>query len=123
MYIDFLTKIKNAEKVRKETLKVRFTNTDKAIAEILEAAGFIKKAEVKGKSAKKMIEIELNGKRPIGALKFLSKPSIRRYVGYKKLSVLKRSRSMIVLSTSKGIMTAAEAKKHKIGGQLLFEVW
>ncbi len=123
MYTDFLIKIKNARMAEKKVLKAKFTKMDKAIAEILAMVNFVEKIEVKGKSAKKIIEIELDGKRRINGLKFLSRPSLRRYVGYKELRAPKGGRGLLVVSTSKGIMTSIEARKQKVGGQLLFEIW
>ncbi len=123
MYTDFLIKIKNARLAEKKILKTKFTKMDKAIAEILESANFLKKIDLKGKPPKKMIEIELDGKKRISGLKFLSRPSLRRYVGYKELRTSKGGRGLIVISTSKGILTSIEAKKQKVGGQLLFEIW
>lgn len=107
----------------KKVLKTKFTKMDKAITEILETAGFVKKTDIKGKAPKKMIEIELDGKRRINGLKFLSKPSLRRYVGYKELRASKGGRGLLVISSSKGVMNSIEAKKQKVGGQLLFEIW
>ncbi len=107
----------------KKSLKTKFTKMDKTVAEILEQAGFLKKTEVKGKSPKRIIELELESKRRVVGVKFLSRPSIRRYAGHKELRAPKGGHGLLVVSTSKGIMNSIEAKKRKIGGQLLFEIW
>ena len=123
MYTDLLTKIRNAKKAKKPSLKVPFSQADKAVAEIMEKAGFLKKVEVKGRSFKKVMEIELNPDRDIQGLKFISKPSRRLYAGYKDIKKVKGGQGFVVISTSKGIINGEEARKLKIGGQLLFEIW
>lgn len=123
MYTDLLIKIKNAEAAKKKSVKVKFTKMDKAVTEIMERFGFLKKVEVKGRSFKKVMEIDLNQDKPILGLKFRSKPSLRIYAGYKDFKKVKGGYGLLVVSTSKGIMSGAEARKQKIGGQVLFEVW
>ena len=72
---------------------------------------------------KRIIEIELDPTRSLGGLKFLSKPSRRLYSGYKKVKRVKSGYGMAVLSTPKGILSDKEARKEKVGGELLFEIW
>ncbi|MEK7086777.1 MAG: 30S ribosomal protein S8, partial [Patescibacteria group bacterium] len=81
MYTDLLIKIKNAEAAQKKSVKVKFTKMDKAVTEVMERFGFLKKVEVKGRSFKKVMEIDLNQDKPILGLKFRSKPSLRVYAG------------------------------------------
>lgn len=123
MYIDLLIKIKNAEAAEKYSLKTKYTKMDSAVTEILMRYGFVKSFEVKGKSYKKVIEMELSEKRPIKGIKFLSKPSLRRYGGYGDFRRVKSGFGLLVVSTSKGVMSGDEAKKEKVGGQLLFQIW
>jgi len=123
MYIDLLTKIKNAQMAGKKSFKVRFSKMDEGVLEVLKMYSFIKKADVKGKSYKRVIEIECNVAHPIRGIKFLSKPSLRRYAGYDDFKRVKGNYGVLVVSTSKGIMAGVEARKQKIGGQLLFEIW
>jgi len=123
MYIDLLVKLKNAEAVEKFSVKTRHTKMDYAVAEVLNRFGFIKSVEVKGKSYKKVMEIDLNPDRPIRGIKLLSKPSIHRYSAYRDLPRVKSGHGLLVVSTSKGIMTGEDAKKEKVGGEMLFEIW
>lgn len=123
MYIDLLIRIKNAQAARRETLKVRYSKMDAAVAEILKARGFLKQVEVKGRAPKKIIEIIPNPERPIQGIKLLSKPSRRLYGGYRELQRVKGGYGLLVLSTPKGIMPGDAAKKEKVGGQILFEIW
>ncbi len=123
MYIDLLIKIKNAQLAGKPILKTPATKFDKAVAEILADRGFVKRVELKGKSYKKYLEIELEGERKINGLKFKSRPSLRNYSGYKNLKKVKGGFGTLVLTTPKGIFSDERAKKEKVGGQLLFEIW
>ena len=111
---------------KKESIKIPFNKTDFAVAELLSKKHFLKGAARKGKGIKKIIEVQLNYEDKIGAIrgvKFLSKPSRRLYVGYKEIKPVKHGFGIVVLSTSKGIMTGSEARREKAGGEILFEVW
>ena len=123
MYIDLLTKIKNAQTVGKKVLKTRFSRTDKTIADILVRQGFIESTEIKGRPSKRFIFINLRGSRDIEACVFISKPSVHEYAGYKELKSVKGGHGTLIISTPKGIMTAVEAKREKVGGELLFKIW
>ena len=123
MYIDLLTKIKNAQAVGKKVLKTRFSRTDKAIADILSREGFIESSEVKGRPSKRFIFINLRSKREIEGVRFLSKPSTHRYSGHKEIKSVKGGHGTLLVSTSKGIMTNKDARREKVGGELLFEIW
>ena len=123
MYIDLINRIKNAEAARKKVLKVRFTKMDASVAKLLEEKGFLKKAETKGRMPKRIIEIEPNPEKLIKGVRIASKPSRRLYVGYKDLRSVKSGFGFIFLSTPKGVLTEKEAKKEKVGGELLFEIW
>ena len=123
MYIDLLTKIKNAKRVGKKIIKTRFSRQDKAIADILARYEFVGAVEVKGRLSKRFLFINLQSKRPIEGYRFLSKPSVRRYAGYKDTYYVKGGHGLLVLSTSKGLLEGREAKREKAGGELLFEVW
>ncbi|MEK7629784.1 MAG: 30S ribosomal protein S8 [Patescibacteria group bacterium] len=123
MYIDLLIKIKNAEMARKKVVKSPFSKMDLSVAELLARQNIVKKVEVRGRSQKKSLEIELKDEPVIHGLKLLSRPSRRLYAGYKEIKRPKGGYGLLVLSTPKGIMTASEALKQKVGGQLLFEIW
>lgn len=126
MYIDLLTKLKNAQKAKKESLKVPFSTMDFAIAEILSARGFVGAVSKKGRMPKRVLEIDLKydgAKGAISGINFLSVPSRRLYVGYQELRPVKQGFGIALISTPKGILTNKEARKAKVGGQLLFEIW
>lgn len=123
---DMLIAIKNAQAVLKETVDIPISNLRYEIAKILEKNGFIAKVEKKGKKMKKLIEITLkyDNKRPaISGLKKISKPGQRIYKKAKELKPVKGGYGIAIISTSKGLMTNKEARKQKLGGEVLCEIW
>ena len=123
MYTDLLTRMKNAQAVGKGYLRVPYSRMDRSVANVLEKIGFLKKVETKGRVPKKILKLYLNSKKPIRGVKFLSKPSLKRYNGYRELRAVKGGFGTLVISTPKGILTGAKARKEKVGGQVLFEIW
>ncbi|MFA6072193.1 MAG: 30S ribosomal protein S8 [Janthinobacterium sp.] len=126
MYTDFLTKIHNAQRAGKPSVKAFYTNMDMAVADILVARGFVASANKKGRSPKRVIEVELKYTEGVGAITditFISVPSRRIYAGYKDIKKVKQGYGTAVISTPKGLMTADVARKQKLGGELLFEIW
>jgi len=123
---DMLNRIRNAQAVLKETVEVPFSNLKYEIAKILEKNGFIEKVEKKGKKTKKIIEITLkyDNKIPaISGLKRISKPGQTIYLGHRKIKRVKGGYGIAIISTSKGLMTDKEARKQKLGGEVICEVW
>ncbi len=127
MYTDLLTKLRNAQKARKEMLKLPYSNMDFAVAELLGKYNFVENVSKKGRMPKRVIEIKLKyddkGQGAIGGVRFISKPSRRIYLGYKDLKAVRQGYGISALSTPKGVMSNLQARKDKVGGQLLFEIW
>jgi small subunit ribosomal protein S8 len=125
MYYDLLTQIKNAEAARRKSLRVSFSKLDLAVAEILVKHGFIKEVKRKMIGKKKFLDIDLRPKPATEVLQFkiVSKPSRHLYTKSKELFPVKQGYGLAVISTSQGIMTGGEAKKRRLGGEYLFEVW
>lgn len=126
MYYDLLTKIKNAQAVKAENIKTPYTNMDFLIAELLAKHKFIDEVFKKGRMPKRILDVKLryqNGEGTILGVKFLSKPSRKLYVGYKEIKPVRQGYGLLVLSTPKGILDGKTAKREKVGGQLLFEIW
>ncbi len=127
MYTDLLTKLRNAQKARKEMLKLPFSNMDFAVAELLGKYNFVENVSKKGRMPKRVIEIKLKyddkGQGAIVGVRFISKPSRRIYLGYKDLKAVRQGYGISALSTPKGVMSNLQARKDKVGGQLLFEIW
>lgn len=123
MYVNFLVKIKNAQEAEKNVLRTPFSKMDLAIAEVLAKYGYLKSVEIKGKADKQVIEMNLNKEKAIRGIKFISLPSRRIYAGYKEIKSVKSGYGIAVVSTPQGIMSGQEARRQKLGGQLLFEIW
>lgn len=127
-----LNRIRNAQAVLHPTVEISFSNLKYEIAKILEKEGFIEKVEKKGKKAKRVIEIGLKYTNPatggqpvpiISGLRRISKPGQRIYTPTKKVKRVKEGYGIMIISTSKGLMTGKEARKQKIGGEIICEVW
>lgn len=126
MYIDLLTKIKNAQAVKKESIKVPYSGNDERILEILKKNNFIGNFEKKGRGIKKIMSIDLkyaDGKGAISGIKLFSTPSRHLYTGYKEIRLVRGGYGISVISTSEGVMTGADARKRKLGGEMFFQIW
>lgn len=124
--MDTLVKIKNAQDARKESVKAPFSNLSLAVLEILEKSKFVESVSKKGRMPKRVIEVKLkynNGEGAIHQIKFLSRPSRRLYLGYKDIKPVRQGYGVLILSTPKGVMDGRTARKEKVGGQLLLEIW
>ena len=123
---DMLTSIRNALTVKYPTVSIPFSNLKYGIVKILEKQGFIEKLEKKGKRSKRFIEITLkytDNLPAISGLKRISKPGQRIYSDWKKIKRVKGGYGIAIISTSKGLMTNKEARKQKLGGEIICEVW
>jgi len=131
---DMFCAIKNAQAVKKETVDIPFSKMKFEIAKILEREGFIEKVEKikkkiqKGrKKPKPFLRIQLkydkNKGGAISDIKRISKPGQRIYLPYKKIKKVKGGYGIAIISTSKGIMTDKEARRKKVGGEVICEVW
>ena len=127
MYYDLLVKIRNAEQARRKFLRIPYSRMDFAIAKILIEAAYLKDAKKRVVGKKSFLDIELppeyNDYKVIENFKFVSKPSRRVYVGYRSIRPARQGYGLAVVSTSSGVMTSREAKKRKLGGEYLFEIW
>ncbi len=111
---------------KKENIKTPYSKMDEEVLNILKINKYIEDFEKKGKGTKKILDIKLkynDGQGVINGIKFISKPSRRIYSGYRDMASVKQGYGLSVVSTPDGLLTAREAKKNKVGGQLLFEMW
>ena len=123
MYYDLLAKLKNATRARKEKITVPFSKMDFAVLKVLENAGYIKSVEKEAVGRRQMITIRLGGKHGTVDFKLVSKPSRHSYSDYRSLQRVMQGHGLGVLSTPKGILSDREARKQKVGGEYLFEIW
>jgi small subunit ribosomal protein S8 len=123
---EMLTAIRNAQAVLKPTVVVPFSEFKSAIIGIMEKEGFLEKSEKKGRKNSKTLEISLKYKdnaSVISGIKRVSKPGQRIYINHKDIKSVRNGYGISIISTSKGLLTGQEAKKQKVGGELICEVW
>jgi len=110
----------------KDTVDIPFSDLKYEIAKILEKKGFVVKVEKKGKKVRRTIEVTLKyveNQPVISGLKRISKPGQRIYKKAKEIKPVKGGYGVAVISTPKGLMTDKEARKKKLGGEVLCEIW
>lgn len=123
---DMLNRIRNAQAVSHPTVDVPFSNLKYEIIKILEKKGFIQKIEKRGRKAKKIMEITLkysDGMPAISGLKRISKSGQRIYVKAKELQPVKGGYGIAIISTPEGLMTNEKARKKRLGGEEICEIW
>ena len=124
---DMLTRIRNANSAKHDTVDVPASNMKKSIAQILLDEGYIKSFTVVDDGLQGMIHITLKynaGKeRVITGLRRVSKPGLRVYAGAEELPKVLKGLAIAIISTSKGVMTDKEARKQNHGGEILAYVW
>ncbi|AFC33641.1 30S ribosomal protein S8 [Paenibacillus mucilaginosus] len=124
---DMLTRIRNANVVRHETVEIPASKVKREIAEILKKEGFIRDAEYIEDSKQGIIRLFLkygpNQERVITGLKRISKPGLRVYAKSQEVPRVLGGLGIAILSTSKGVMTDKEARQTKAGGEVICYVW
>lgn len=124
---DMLTRIRNANSAKHDTVTVPASNMKKAIAQILVDEGYIKSFTVTEDGKQGMIEIVLKygpNKSPvITGLRRVSKPGLRIYTSCEDMPKVMKGLGIAILSTPKGIMTDKEARKANVGGEVLAFIW
>jgi len=124
---DMLTRIRNAQAVRKEDLVLPFSKIKYEILKLLVREGYIESVDkIEEKSYPELhvvLKYKEDKKAFIEHIKRISKPGQRIYVSKDKLPKILNDFGLAILSTSQGIMTNKKARRVKIGGELLFEIW
>ena len=124
---DMLTRIRNANSAKHETVDVPASNLKKAIAQILLDEGYIKSFQVVEDGTRGVIRIALKylpGKeKVITGLRRVSKPGLRVYAGADELPRVLKGLGIAIISTSKGVMTDKKARANHVGGEVLAFVW
>ena len=124
---DMLTRIRNANTAKHESVDVPASNLKKAIAKILIDEGYIKSYEVVEDGTQGVIRIQLKylaGKeKVISGLRRVSKPGLRVYAGADELPRVLKGLGIAIISTSKGVMTDKAARANHVGGEVLAFVW
>lgn len=125
---DMITIINNAQAVGKKQIVVfPYSNFKFEILELLKREGFIEDVQKKGRVAGKKIVVDLkydeDGKPAIAKIRKISKQGQRIYAPVSRLKPVKSGYGVSIVSTSKGLMTNKQAKKQKVGGEVVFELW
>ena len=123
---DMLTRIRNANDAKHESVEIPASNMKKAIADILANEGYIKGYQIIDDNKQGIIKVTLKyvGKqKAITGLKRVSKPGLRIYANCEDLPKVMNGLGIAIVSTSKGIMTDKKARKENVGGEVLAFVW
>ena len=125
---DMLTRIRNANMVKHQIVKIPFTKMSLAITEILKNEGYIENFENFKENNKEYLLISLkyigkNRQPVISKLKRVSKPGLRIYTNSKQLPTVLDNLGIAIISTSKGVLTNLKAKELGVGGEILCYIW
>ncbi len=123
---NFIVKLKNAGLAGHESTTVQYSALKESIAQVLKKEGFVKEVETvldNGKRNLKISLLALDRVPKIKGVSRVSKPSKRIYKKIDEIRAVKSGYGVLILSTSKGVMTGRDAKKHKLGGEALFTIW
>ena len=124
---DYLTRIRNANMAKHDSVEIPASNIKKSISEILKREGFIRDYEVTDDNKQGKIKIFLkfgpNGERVISGLKRISKPGLRNYVSAEDLPKVLNGLGIAIVSTSAGVITDKEARQKGVGGEVIAYVW
>ena len=123
---DMFTRIRNAIAVRKREISLPHSNIKESVAKMLKDSNFVDDVKVEKAPVGKTLVIRINGEDSnarITEIVRLSKPGRRYYVNAKEIPMVKRGRGVVIVSTSKGLMTGDQAKSQHMGGELICRVY
>jgi small subunit ribosomal protein S8 len=125
---DMLTRIRNAARVRKTKISLPSSRLKVRIAELLRDEGFLSSVSETTDGPRQLLELEVkylpNGTQPVlRGVRRESKPGQRVYVSYNEIPRVQSGQGVAILSTSKGVITDRQARKQKVGGELICAVW
>lgn len=124
---DMLTRIRNANTARHESLEIPASNVKRSIADILKEEGFVRDAEFIEDNKQGIIRIFLkyspDNERVITGLKRISKPGLRVYTNHEDIPRVLGGLGIAILSTSQGVMTDKRARQSNVGGEVLAYIW
>ena len=124
---DYLTRIRNANMAKHDSVETPASNIKKYISEILKREGFIRDYEVADDNKQGVIKVFLkygpNGERVISGLKRISKPGLRNYVSAEDLPKVLNGLGIAIVSTSAGVITDKEARQKNVGGEVIAYIW
>lgn len=123
---DMLTRVRNAIAVSKTEVSMPYSKIKESVAELLKNNNFVNGVAVEGEGIAKKLIITINNENAnarITEIQRISRPGRRSYTSADKIPTVKRGRGIVIVSTSKGLMTGDDAKKTRIGGELICKVY
>lgn len=124
---DMLTRVRNGCRARLERVDVPHSKLKEMLAQILKREGFIEDYRIVKGQVQDVLDVKIRydgDKQPsIRGIQRVSKPGLRRYMGYDEIPRVKNGQGVMILTTSKGMMTDREARKSHLGGEALCAVW
>jgi small subunit ribosomal protein S8 len=124
---DLLTRLRNASMVSKPSVSIPHSNFKFELAKLLKNEGYVSDVKISGEGVEKLIDIDMKysdeGISVISGMNRLSKPGQRVYSSFDKLPRNNGGLGTVIVSTSRGLLTDSEARKRKLGGELICEVW
>jgi len=124
---DLLTRLRNASMVSKHSIEVPHSKYKYELVKLLKEEGYVLDLKTSGEGSKKIINIELKyseeGKSVISGMNRLSRPGKRVYSSFDKLPRNNGGLGTVIVSTSRGLLSDSEARKRKLGGEIICEVW
>ena len=124
---DMLTRIRNAQTAFKKTVDVPYSNYKRDIVKVLRQEGFVAGFDIRLQKNKRVLRVYVkytDDKQPlINGIERVSSPGRRRYIGFKKLPFVHDGLGMSIISTSRGLMTTNTARRQRVGGEIVLNVW
>lgn len=123
---DLITRIRNAIMVGKTEIRVPTSKLKVAVVEGLKKANYIESFDIEEAEPRSILHVVINQPMQnarINEISKISKPGRRIYASVEKIPTVKSGRGIVLISTSKGVMTGTEAKKQRLGGEVLVKVW
>ncbi len=120
---DMLTRIRNANQMHSKEVSMPVSKIKTEIAKILTDEGFVTNYEVKDNTLTLTLKYAENKERVITGLKRISKPGLRVYAGKDELPRVLNGLGIAIISTPKGVMTDANARKNNVGGEVIAYIW
>jgi len=120
---DMLTRIRNAQAVQKTEVSLPHSSVKESVAKILKQNGYLSDINVKKDGFRKEMTLSFPMEIIINKIERISKPGRRVYAKVKDIPRVKQGRGLVIMSTSKGVMTGDDAKQNKLGGEVLCQVY
>lgn len=124
---DLITRLKNASAVKKTSVSIPYSRLKESVALALKKCGFVGEVSESGSGVKRALEVallyETDGTPRIKEVKRISKPGRRLYSKVKDVHQVRYGKGILIMSTPRGILSDAEARKLRVGGETLFSMW